>query len=167
LLCVFESGFFVGGTRTQPGALQVTTVRFLNPNEANSSAGDVKPPVPAGQVVTFKAGEQIRVVEVTFNRAVLPASVAANSQSIFITEDTGKPNPPRFTVDLQPSANIVRVVLRDPSTFKAGKYILTCLGTSAAGAALPIVKAQDDSSALDGDYDNQAGGNLVLSFSAQ
>ena len=163
----FESWFFVGGARTQPATLQVTTVRFLNPNEANSSAGDVKPPVPAGQVVTFKAGEQIRVVEVTFNRAVLPASVAANSQSIFITEDTGKPNPPRFTVDLQPSANIVRVVLRDPSTFKAGKYILTCLGTSAAGAALPIVKAQDDSSALDGDYDNQAGGNLVLSFSAQ
>jgi hypothetical protein len=62
----------------------------------------------------------------------------------------------------------VRVVLRDPSTFKAAKFILTCLGTSAAaGVVLPIVKAQDDSSALDGDYDNQAGGNLVLPFVAQ
>jgi hypothetical protein len=163
----FESWMFVGSGRTQPTTLQVTTVRFLNPNEANSSAGDVKPPVAAGQAITFKAGEQIRVVEVTFNRAVLPASVSANSPSIFITEDTGKPNPPRFVVDLQPSSNVVRVILRDPSTFKAGKYILTCLGTSAAGAVLPIVKAQDDSSALDGDYDNQAGGNLVLSFVAQ
>jgi len=104
---------------------------------------------------------------VTFNRAVLPASVGANAPSIFITEDTGKPNPPRLVVDLQPSSNVVRVVLRDPSTFKAGKFILTCLGTSPAGAVLPIVKAQDDSSALDGDYDNQAGGNLVLPFVAQ
>jgi hypothetical protein len=60
----------------------------------------------------------------------------------------------------------VRVVLRDPSTFRAGKFILTCLGTSAAGAVLPIVKAQDDSSALDGDYDNSVGGNLVLPFAA-
>ncbi len=163
----FESWLFVGSARTQPTTLQVTKVRFLNPNEANSSAGDVTPPVAAGQTITFKAGEQIRVVEVTFNRAVQPASVGANAPSIFITEDTGKPNPPRLVVDLQPTSNIVRVVLRDPSTFKAGKFILTCLGTSAAGAALPIVKAQDDSSALDGDYDNQAGGNLVLPFVAQ
>ena len=164
----FESWFFVGSGRTTPSTFQITTVRFLNPNEASSSAGDVKPPLSAGQAVTFKAGEQIRVVEITFNRAVLAASVGANAPSIFITEDTGKPNPPRFVVDLQPSSNIVRVVLRDPSTFKAGKYLLTCLGTSPPGAAvLPIVKAQDDSSALDGDYDNQVGGNFVLSFTAQ
>ena len=164
----FESWLFVGSARTQPTTLQVTKVRFLNANEANSSAGDVTTPVPAGQVITFKAGEQIRVVEVTFNRAVLPASVGPNAPSIFITEDTNKPNPPQLVVDLQLSSNIVRVVLRDPSTFKAGKFILTCLGTSAAaGVVLPIVKAQDDSSALDGDYDNQAGGNLVLPFVAQ
>jgi len=114
----------------------------------------------------FKAGEQIRMAEVTFNRDVLPASVGANAPSVFIERDTGQTPRPRLAVDLQLSANIVRIVLRDPATFTAGKYILNCLGTSPAGAVLPIVKAADDQSSLDGDYDNEAGGNLVLPFTA-
>ena len=162
----FESWLFVGG-RAQPAPLQVTTIRFLNGNNANSSAGDVKPPVPATQNVSFKAGEQIRIVEVTFNRNVLAASVSGNSPSIFLEQDVNKPTRLKLSVDLQPNANVVRVVLRDPAAFAAGKYFLTCAGTSPAGAVTPTVKAEDDQSLLDGDYDNQAGGNLVLPFAAQ
>jgi len=164
----FESYFFIGG-RATPAPLQVQQVRFLNANAANSSAGDIKPPLPAGTNVTFKAGEQIRIVEITFNRPVAPDSVGPNAPSIFIERDTGQAGTkPRLVVDLQVASNIVRVVLRDPSFFNQSKFILNCLGTSPAGVAgIPIVKAADDASALDGDYDNSAGGNFALPFTAQ
>ena len=165
----FESWFFIGG-RATPAPLQVQQVRFLNINNTNSSAGDIKPPLPAGTNVTFKAGEQIRIAEITFNRAVSPDSVSANSPSIFIERDTGQAGTkPRLAVDLQVASNVVRVVLRDPAFFNQSKFILNCLGTSVVtgAAALPIVKAADDGSALDGDYDNSAGGNFALPFTAQ
>ena len=162
----FESWFFIGG-RTQPAPLQVTTVRFLNFNEANSSAGEVKPPVAAGTTVSFKAGEAIHAVEVTFNRAVLPASVGPNAPSVFIERDVvGTAGKPRMPVELTVNGNVVRLVLRDPTSFNAGKYLLNCLGTSPVTTVVPTVKALDDSSLLDGDYDNQAGGNFALAFTA-
>ncbi|MEP6762805.1 MAG: DUF6519 domain-containing protein [Gemmatimonadaceae bacterium] len=160
----FESWFFVGG-KAQPTPLQVTLVRFLNPNFANSSAGDIKPPVPATQNVVFKAAEQIRVVEITFNRNVLASSVAANSASVILEQDINAARK-RLVVDLQAAANIVRITLRDPAAFSTGKFFLTCFGTSAVGAVTPTVKAEDDQTLLDGDYDSQAGGNLVLPFTA-
>ncbi|MEP6779520.1 MAG: DUF6519 domain-containing protein [Gemmatimonadaceae bacterium] len=159
----FESWFFIGG-KAQPAPLQVTTVRFLNPNFANSSAGDIKPPVLATQTVGFKAAEQIRAIDVTFNRNVQVASVGANAPSI-IVEQQGPAARIRLTVDLQVSANVVRIVLRDPAIFAPGKYFLTCFGTTPVGAVI-FVKADDDQTALDGDYDNQPGGNLVLPFTA-
>lgn len=163
----FESYFFIGG-RATPAPLQVQQVRFLNANFANSSAGDIKPPLAVGTNVTFKAGEQIRAVEITFNRPVAPDSVGPNAPTIFIERDVGQAGTkPRLAVDLQLSSNIVRVVLRDPSFFNASKFILNCLGTSPAGAAAIVVKAADDQSALDGDYDNSAGGNFALPFTAQ
>jgi hypothetical protein len=165
----FESYFFIGGKAT-PTPLQVTQVRFLNGNAATSSAGDIKPPVAAGTNIAFKAGEQIRVVEITFNRNVSTDSVGPNAPSIFIERDAGQAGTkPRLTVDLQVANNIVRVVLRDPASFTASKYILSCLGTSAVtgAASIPIVKAADDGTALDGDYDNAAGGNFALPFTAQ
>jgi len=163
----FESWFFIGKAAT-PAPLQVTTVRFLNANLQSSSAGDVKPPLAGGTNVAFKAGEQIRTVEVTFNRNVSTDSVGPNAPSIFIERDTGQAGTkPRLTVDLQVANNVVRVVLRDPSFFNASKFILNCLGTSAQVAATPIVKAADDGTALDGDYDNAAGGNFALPFTAQ
>ena len=73
---------------------------------------------------------------------------------------------PRLTVDLQVASNIVRVVLRDPASFNQSKFILNCLGSATAGAAAFVVKAADDQSALDGDYDNGAGGNFALPFTA-
>ena len=163
----FESSFFIGG-RATPTPLQVLQVRFLNANNASSSAGDVKPPLSAGTNVTFKAGEQIRTVEIMFNRAIAPESVGPNAPSIFIERDTGSAGTkPRLAVDLQVSGNIVRVVLRDPAFFNASKFILNCLCSAAAGAAAFVVKAADDQSALDGDYDNSAGGNFSLPFTAQ
>ena len=135
---------------------------------AAEESSDVKPPLAGGTNVAFKAGEQIRTVEVTFNRNVSTDSVGPNAPSIFIERDTGQAGTkPRLTVDLQVANNVVRVVLRDPSFFNASKFILNCLGTSAQVAATPIVKAADDGTALDGDYDNAAGGNFALPFTAQ
>ena len=163
----FESYFFIGG-RATPAPLQVHQVRFLNANNATSSAGDIKPPLPAGTNVAFKAGEQIRIVEITFNRAISPDSVGPNAPSIFIERDAAQGTKPRLAVDLQVASNVVRVVLRDPAFFNQSKFILNCLGSAVAGAAaLPLVKAADDGSALDGDYDNSAGGNFALPFTAQ
>jgi len=166
----FES-WFVIGARPKATALQVTTVRFLNPNDATSSAGDVSPPVPVGTKVQFKAGEIIRVVEITFNRAIDPATLGAQTTAaIFVdrlSSDTGGRQ--RLAVDLQPNQAVVRVVLRAPSTFEQGNYELTCVGTAVASLVAvgpsPILAA-DDHTALDGDYDDVAGGNLVLPFTA-
>jgi len=162
----FESWFFIG-QRATPAPLQVTLVRFLNGNLATSSAGDIKPPLPAGTAVSFKADEQIKTVEITFNRDVSTDSVGPNAPSIYIERDAGQPGTTaRLAADLRVSNNVVRVVLRDPPFFNASKFILNCLGTSAATAATPIVKAANDGSALDGDYDNAAGGNFALPFTA-
>ena len=53
---------------------------------------------------------------------------------------------------------VARLVLREPSFIPKGPFRLTCLGTSPAGTAGLGVKAADDQSLLDGDYDDRPGG---------
>ena len=163
----FESWFFIGG-KAQPAPLQATIVRFLNANFANSSTGDVKQPVPATQTVGFKAAEQIHGLDIVFNRNVQAASIVPTAPSIILDQDFNGVRR-RLSIDLQLTGNTVRVVLRDPPFLNPGKYFLTCFGTLAAAAPASvtgIIKAADDQTALDGDYDNQPGGNLVLPFTA-
>ena len=158
----FESWFLFGAPAPTP--LQVTNVRFLNANNQNSSAGDVKPPVPADQKVIFKAGENVRTVEVTFNRAVTAASATVASIFVDRLAATGA-GPFRLpgSVTLA-SPTVARLTLQGP--IDIGNHILTCLGTAVAGGPGPVA-ASDDQSALDGNYDNQAGGDFKLPFSAQ
>ncbi len=61
------------------------------------------------------------------------------------------------------SPDVVLYIIRDPQIFLEASYVLTCLG----GAAGQIgIRAADDGSALDGDYDDTAGGTFTLPFQA-
>ena len=165
----FESWFNLGPRQPpQPATLRVTTVRFLNANLASSSAGDVTVPRTASDPkVTFKVAENINTVDVTFNRPYLPDSLRAGDfQSIVLEMILPTGGTRRLAIDVAAlSDTVARVRLRDPSFFSlAADYRLTCLGTSPAGAAGLGIKAADDQSLLDGDYDNQPGGNFTLNF---
>ena len=163
----FESWFFLA-VRPQVAPFQIATIRFLNPNNASSSAGDVKPPLPAGQRVAFKAGEQIRAVEITFNRAIDPATVGAGPTAGVFVEQVDAAARRRLVVDLQVKENVLLAVLKDPPVFGQGNFALTCLGTPpvSPAAAPAALAAAADHTALDGDYDGAAGGNLALPFTA-
>ena len=67
----FESWFYIGG-RTQRTPLQVQTITFkrvlAGAGEQISSAGVITLPRDPAQLVRFKAGEQMNVIEVVFNR---------------------------------------------------------------------------------------------------
>jgi len=165
----FESWFGFGRPKPPPTPLQVTTVRFLNPNGATSSAGDVTVPrTPSDPQVGFKAGEQIIAVQVVFNRAFVPDSLGtAAAPSVFITPLATAGPPVRLSAAISAeSATVARLVLREPSFIPKGPFRLTCLGTSPAGTTGLGVKAADDQSFLDGDYDNQSGGDFTLDFTA-
>ena len=165
----FESWFGFGRRQPSPTPLQVTTVRFLNPNAASSSAGDVTVPRTASDPqVGFKAGEQIVAVQVEFNRAFVPESLGtAGAPGVFITPLASAGPPVRLGAAVSAeSATVARLVLREPSFIPKGPFRLTCLGTSPAGTAGLGVKAADDQSLLDGDYDNQPGGDFTLDFTA-
>jgi hypothetical protein len=159
----FESWFYYGG-RDARESLKISTIRFLDGNRRSSSAGDITPPVAAGQKVGFKAGEGIFFVQVTFNRAITEASLgSANAPAMFIERLSAAGAPVRVggVVGLE-SPTVA--LFSGRGTFDNGTYALTVLGTAAGGA--PAVTAADDQSALDGNYDNQSGGDLTLTFTA-
>jgi hypothetical protein len=165
----FESWFGPQRPQLAPTPLRVTTVSFLNANGANSSAGDVALPRSASDPkVGFKAGEQIVAVQVVFNKAIAPDSLGtAAAPGLFITA-LGTAGPPvNLSADIAAeSATVARLTLRQPSFIPKGAFRLTCLGTSPPGTSGLGVKAADDQSLLDGDYDNQPGGNFTLDFTA-
>lgn len=162
----FESWFFLGATPTRR-PLQVSLIRFIAATGAPSSAGDVKPPLGPNQSVIFKAGERVVQVEITFNRAVEPKSVGtAAAPSITIEQIGGRNERKPLAVDLQPDGEVVRVRLRDPAVFEAGNFVLTCVGTPRPETKVPGLEAADDGSQLDGDYDEEAGGDLAVPFTA-
>jgi hypothetical protein len=157
----FESWLFLGPE--QLGTLQITTIRFLNANNQSSSAGDITMPLDPAKKVTFKAGEGIRTVEITFSRAVLQSSLGTgDARSVFVAipAAAGVGRVPGELVLVSPT--VVQFVAG--SFFQAGSFVLNCLGTAAGGA--PALAAADNSSALDGDLDNQPGGNFTMPFTS-
>jgi hypothetical protein len=163
----FESWFDLGRQPPPPPPLQVTMVRFLNPNLASSSAGDVTVPRTASDPkVVFKAAEKINSLQVTFNRAFVPESLGTETAPAIFVERLAALGNVRFTAALDAtSATVARLRLREPTSFaEPGDYRLTCLGSIPAGTTVSAIKAADDGSFLDGDYDGQAGGNFTLDF---
>jgi len=160
----FESWFFLGG-RPRADALQVSRVRFFSPAGTPSSAGDVTPPVGPNQPVTFKAGEDIQIAEITFNRAIAEDSLGtAAAANIFVERLDPAGGSVRLTADLKlQSQTVAQYIVRDPQIFLEGGYVLTCLSVT---ADRPGIRAADDQSALDGDYDGAAGGTFAMPFVA-
>ncbi len=160
----FESWFFLGGP-TMADTLQVSQVRFLSPDGVESSAGDVKPPVGPNEPVLFKAGEHIEVAEITFNRSIAEDSVGtAADPNIFVERPDPAGGGARLTAELKlQSPTVALYIVRDPEIFLEGSYVLTCVG---GAAGKPGIRAGDDQSALDGDFDDTPGGDFTLPFQA-
>ncbi|MEA3335587.1 MAG: DUF6519 domain-containing protein [Chloroflexota bacterium] len=166
----FESWFFLGTEGDTPEPLQVRTVRFISVRETGeqpSSAGDINvPPVPSVPPV-FKAGERINVVEIEFNRAVSPEGMKPNGepQSIHVDRVDQAGNLDKIFGDIQlVDEHKARFLVQDPSRFPKGNFLLTILGEDRD--VDPGVRAQDDGSLLDGDFDDDPGADFRLEFRA-
>lgn len=167
----FESWFFLGLPQAETKPLQVTSVNFIRATatgEQSSSAGVINvPPLPA-EPVTFKAGERINVVEITFNRPVSDQGMNPNGEPQCIRVErmdaSGNIGKVHGNLEIKEPA-VVRFLALDPVLFEEGQYQLIAQGSPAEGG--PAVMAADDGTALDGDFSGQPGGDFVLPFNAQ
>ena len=161
----FESWFVIGQRQPPAVSFRISGVSFLNPNEATSSAGDLAMPLPAGTKVLFKAGEQIHTVRLTFSEPVQRETLGVGDTArVFVLTGSGAaPNRMIAEVDME-AEDVVRLTLRDPQVFPQGRFVLRASGTNADGAPGGIMSVSG--SALDGDYDGQAGADFALPFQA-
>lgn len=169
----FESWMTIGRGQ-QTSRLIVKEVRIIGRNPASApetvigSAPFPPAPSPQAPVFTFNTGVVITAIEVAFNEPVLPDGIDAapfEKQSVGVEFLAGAA-PQRLTGGLSMvDASAARFNL-DPSQRKSGIYRLTVVGVDgAAPFGGPAVRAIDDKGALDGEYDNIAGGNFRLLFS--
>ena len=151
----FESWFYAQ-TRPTAAPLQIQTIDFFSKAGKPSSAGTIKgaPNASAGLTVD----DQVGTINITFNRPVDPRSVSL--QSVILSNKAGAGNAP-LLYGLQTTGNVVRVNLEIVWT-KPGAFELLVAGdVSVPNKTIPV-KAADDKSSLDGNYDAVAGGNFVL-----
>jgi hypothetical protein len=161
----FESWFYIGNVNAPPTPLQVTSVSFLTLSGAPSSAGTVQlPPIPTNTV--FKPSEGVNILEIKFNRPVRREGIDAGDPAVpssVRVEILGgrlvRLFPGEVTLrDLQ----TVQFRARDPQIFPEGGYRLVVLGEDRDN--VPAVRAENDGSILDGNYDGAAGQDFVLPF---
>lgn len=161
----FESWFYVGQAQRQ-STLQVNRVRFLASSlvaVGERVVADVA--IPAAQPVTFAAQERVGVVEITFSRAVKPDGFnpGGQPQSVRLVTLANNEEQGHIFGDLSVGGNVARFIGRDPSLLGPASYRLIVLGQDIADRG-PAVRAEDDSSPLDGNADNQAGDDFTLDF---
>ena len=165
----FESWFFLPFSQ-MVGPFQVSTVNFLSiTNETPEPApiySIAVPPIPAATdpKVQFKVTDQINAIDVVFNRAV--------SADGFRADDLEKGLSVDLTIDAVTTVIVGTLTVKaDGATVRftdvgqqplpAGSYQVILTSVGAAG---PLVKAESDGVNLDGDFDNQPGGNFVFPF---
>jgi hypothetical protein len=163
----FESWFGIGEAETPPPVdFRIAQVSFINPNDEPSSAGDLKPPLPAGSNVVFKAEEAIRSIRIVFSEPIVPDSIGVGDAARISIETAKGPVATKLVVDVKQEAeDVVRLTLRDPQIVQVGSFILRAKGTNADGAPGGI--KSKSGSALDGNYDGQPGGDFALPFQAE
>jgi hypothetical protein len=165
----FESWLYIGG-RKQRTPLQVQTVTFkrvIRTVEQVNSAGVVTFPRDPAEPVRFKAGELTSIIEITFNRDVQPEGVfdTGQPQSLLFEFISPDGSSQRRHGELEVKANLARFIARDPARWEEpGDYRLTIFGDDAEVG--PAFRAADDGSPLDGNFDSQAGGDLVVAVKA-
>jgi hypothetical protein len=151
----FESWFYLGVVQTKP-PLQISAVRLTT---VQGGAFDVKPQ-PSAQQPAAQVDLPLQQAQITFNRPPDPKSVNSNSVFVFTTDPTTNT---QIRMPASPpvvSSNIVTLTL-------LGNGVPTGTLEVASGADIPTsaVTAQDDGTALDGDYNNAPGGDFLLPFS--
>jgi hypothetical protein len=159
----FASWFYLGGARVQT-ALTADLLRFLRLTNSEVEIGTFA--LPAAQDVIV-APKEINVLEVTFSRVVIADGFGPTDsrQTMRLSLLSGGQEKQRFAGDLTLNGAVARFTLRDPAVLPVGSYRLTIIGTESADA-LPV-RALDDSSFLDGDYNGKAGGDFVLTFTVR
>jgi hypothetical protein len=150
----FESWFYLLAMPTSP--LQVTHVQLKGIGGVVLS--DIDPPhkAPQDQILII-AGLQEAVI--TFNRPPDPGSVTVNT--VFVFDGAGTKS--RVQGTLTVSGNTVHLGLGNPIV--AGSLEVAGGVDNSFTPQTSPVTAQDDGTALDGDYDSAAGGDFVLPFS--
>jgi hypothetical protein len=160
----FESWFFAGREKTK-APLQATSVRFLNAAGAVAGVGTVALPLPRGSIVALKRTEEVAITEITFNRDIQQDSIGPNAPTVFIDRAVAGSNErSRLPTTITVTGNVVRLTLPATRPFPAAEFALNALGTSPPGSQNIMVKAMDDGSALDGDFNDVAGGDLFMPF---
>jgi hypothetical protein len=145
--------------------LHITTVTFVRANGQPSSAGPITVPLPEGSSVRFKASEQVRFIDIAFNRRIVKLEQAepAKPQSIVVLRSVAA-GPPRVLGRVSMvSETVARFEAVNPEVLLAGPYTLRVLGDAADA---PAVTGDPDGPRLDGDFDNVEGGEFTLPFTA-
>jgi hypothetical protein len=171
----FRLWFWLSARRQEPPRrpLQVTRIAFLNqpPTGARpvpSALGDIGPPGSRPAVIQLPAAELNNRILITFNRPIdLRDGIgpAGRPQIAMLERSTDLRGGRRVLVrtDLEAvERDTVMMILREPAELRLqGPHILTIGGTE--GRDLRAVRAEDGG-LLDGDYDDQEGGNFTLDF---
>lgn len=159
----FESWFYLGRRETPTKPLQITRVTFLTVDGKPSSAGVINlPPLPKS--VEFRNTENVNIIEIRFSRPVRRdgLEVGTDASSVRV-ERLGGRVPQRIGSEVHMTdEQTVQFRARDPQVFFVASYRLVVLATDQADA--PAVRAVDDGSLLDGNYDDAPGADFVLNF---
>ena len=153
--------------------LQITKIAFDISGPPRSGLLVITPEPPAQNFpkkipLAMNATQRITAIEVTFNRPIKSTGLGSGNlpQSMFVEDITNplrlhKLAPGDIVIKAKPNEtqpSIARYTFRAPLT--GGKYLLTLWG-DASFPMHPAVEALDGKR-LDGNYDNQEGGNFVL-----
>src|SRR5262249_37395665 len=154
----FESWFYLGAEPETKRPLQVTDVKFREPTTGLTV--DITPEQKAQQPLA-QINFALQQAQITFNRVPNPKSVTPNSVFVFRTDGNAKSRvaPKNLTVN----GNTVTLLLGD--AVSSGTLEVAGGGGKRFQTFYPPVHAPDDGTALDGDYNNTAGGDFALPFS--
>lgn len=166
----FESWFTLGIGQAQADTLKVKAVVFRSlvaGHEARTVLTVDSLPLDPGKTPQFKAGEQVNGIQVFFTRPVQPdgESPINTPQSILVERLVPGHDTSRCMGSVVIKEDVLEFVAMDPPVFDSSDdYRLTVFGEENKFG--PVIRAADDGTPLDGDYDNQPGVNFVLPFRA-
>jgi hypothetical protein len=160
----FESWLYIGGEQ-RTTALQVARLRFMSMDATGAAREVVAVNLPTTQSIKFTANDRVSVIEMTFSRAVQNNGFnkIGTPQSARVAILSGNQEKSRVAGDLTLDGAVARFQARDPSVLSASAYRLTILGSDQQQFG-PGVRAADDGSQLDGNFDNQTGDDFTLDF---
>jgi hypothetical protein len=147
--------------------LRIVSLNFITATGAMSSAGLVGVPLDPATNIRFGTQENVHVIEITFSRAVstIPLVPVDAPQSVRLEMlDPGGGAPNRFLGAIEtPTQDVIRLRLLQPRVIsQPGQYRLTVFGNDSEGAR--ALRAQNNATPLDGDFDGRPGGDFELPF---